>query len=140
MNKTFPPLIFALLLSGCATAPLPPFLSEPNPCTDRGFASERTSSKFVYFSEPWRLRSVEGVITDPGHTNYLWIELRPARRLRPLREVQPDKDGHFRFSGVTEGTYCFKVWGPGWEIYVGTIIVSRSAPAAARLSFRMYPE
>jgi hypothetical protein len=128
-----------LWLTSCASMRSTAVLRWPNDCEDEGFAPGRESSKTEVFSQPWVLRSVEGVIRDPGLGNYLWIELRPLRRLRPRREVQPDGDGHFRIPGVADGTYCFKVWGPGFRIYVGTIVVSKTADPNARFSFDMDP-
>lgn len=133
-------LVGVLWLTSCASMRSTAVLRWPNDCEDEGFAPGRNSHYTEPFFEPWVLRSVEGVIRDPGMGNYLWIELRPLRRLRPRREVQPDGDGHFRIPGVADGTYCFKVWGPGWRTYVGTIVVSKTADPNARFSFDMLPD
>jgi hypothetical protein len=136
--------IAALLLGSCASAQGKGAESnspKKSRCGIGGFARSPSEHIVVERDQPFRVRTVEGVITSQGGD---WpdgisvlFELRPTHGAGKLKQVKTDSRGSFKMPDVPPGDYCFKATVDGWQSVVGVIVVTEAADPAARVSFEM---
>jgi hypothetical protein len=109
-------------------------------CGVEGFTRTASDHLIVQLQQPFRVRTVRGVITSEGGdwppSVVVRVELRNGR-MNDIREARTDDGGRFEIRGVAEGRYCFKASAEGWQSVVGTIIVTAAANPADRVSFAM---
>jgi hypothetical protein len=101
------------------------------------FTMSPTEHQIVVVEQPFRVRSVEGVIdfqNKPGERlGNVLFEIEGPGTLRTIRRAITDKDGRFKIRRVPEGTYRFKTTRDGFNSAVGTIVVSKKAQKDDRI-------
>ena len=71
----------------------------------------------------------------PEHPHLVLMQLYNPQSKQYFK-VRADARGDYHLD-VPEGTYCFKVSAPGWQNFVGTIVVDGKAPKANRLNLTL---
>jgi hypothetical protein len=134
----------ALLLGSCASAQARGAESNPSKksrCGIEGFTKSPSEHIVVELDQPFRLKTVEGVIASQGGVwpdgIFVLFELRPTHGTNKLRQAKTDSRGSFKIPDVAPGEYCFKATADGWQSVVGVIIVSKASDPATRVSFEM---
>lgn len=145
MVRTLLLATFAVVISSCASAPPPsPLLPAEESCR-RALIAHREDwggSKTEPVDEAFYVRTIEGDYTMGGLAFALdaLLYLRPVARPGPIIAVSVDNEtGRFRIPKVRQGVYCFRTSALGWRNRTGTIIVSKHAPADARIRLEMEP-
>ena len=90
----------------------------------------------------FHVRTIEGEVTVegalwPGEVTYVYV--RPVNQSGPTMVTVATEEGRFRIPEVPQGKYCFATSALGWRNRTGTIIVSKHAPADARIRLEMEP-
>jgi hypothetical protein len=138
-------LAAAAPLAGSCTATLGRG-AEPTPpkkpsCGIEGFTKSPSEHIIVELDQPFRVRSVEGVIKGQGgdwpEGVSVLFELRPTRGESKLKHANTDGRGSFKIPAVPAGEYCFKATADGWQSVVGVIVVSQDADPANTVTFEM---
>ena len=90
--------------------------------------------------EPFHVESVAGVITIERSDQALpkaLFEIEGPGSQRRIRHGVSDSRGTFKISHVPYGTYRFKATLNGFSSVIGTIVVSRDAARASRITIKM---
>lgn len=110
-------------------------------CGLEGFSTSAAEHVIVEIKDPFRVRSVEGVITSQGGE---WpegvspiFEIRRPGRSEKVRQLQTDAHGLFTMPKVPPGEYCFKATVTGWQSVVGTIVVTADADPKRTITLEM---
>src|SRR5262245_44386002 len=105
----------ALLIGSCASAQARGADSSPSKkygCGIEGFTKSPSEHIVVELDRPFRVKTVEGVITSQGGEwpdgVFVLFELRPNHGKSKLRQSKTDSRGSFKVSDVPPGEYCFK--------------------------------
>ncbi|HEV2467943.1 MAG TPA: carboxypeptidase regulatory-like domain-containing protein [Candidatus Sulfotelmatobacter sp.] len=126
-------LFLATPFAWAQTAP-PPDLSD--------FTKSPTEHIIDQIEDPFRVRTVMGTITttagEEGRADVL-LEIEGPNDERIVRHTLTDKHGRFKISKLPEGNYRFKATLYGFQSVMGTIIVSKHAPATADIRIEMRP-
>jgi len=105
------------------------------------FTKSPTEHIINQVDEPFHVKSVTGTITfqasDQGVPKVLF-EIEGPGLERTIRHSLSDGHGHFKISHVPQGTYIFKATLNAYESVVGTIVVSRQAAEAAKITIQMH--
>jgi hypothetical protein len=91
--------------------------------------------------EPITVRAVAGTITvENGHGEPIadaFFDVRGPEDNKTVREGTTDRDGYFSIKNVPRGTYQFKATCYGFDVIVGTLVVTKAAPKAARIKIEL---
>lgn len=135
---------FVLLISCASAEPKSSATRESSKqasCGIEGFTKSPSEHMVVQLEQPFRVRSVEGVVTSQGgdwpEGISVLVELRSARSAGTMKQARSDPRGSFKIPDVAPGEYCFKATADGWQSVVGVIIVSKTADPASRVNFEM---
>lgn len=134
-----------LLVGGCrstqAKADSKPAAAAGKRCGADGFTKSPSEHMLVELEKPFKVRSVEGVISSEGgewpEGTSVIFELRSTRDQGKVRQVRTDSRGSFKIPDLPPGEYCFKATANGWQSVMGVIVVARDADAASKITFEM---
>lgn len=134
-----------VLFMGCASAQTKSSASQEkaksSTCGIEGFTKSPSEHIVVELEQPFRVRSVEGVITSQGgdwpEGTVVLLEVRPAHGAGAMRHAQTDSRGVFKIPNIAPGEYCFKATAEGWQSVVGLIVVSKTTDPATKVNFEM---
>ena len=119
-----------------------PFVSsQTSPPPDvSDFTKSPTERTIDQIEDPFRVRTVMGTVSttagDEGRADVL-LEVEGPNDDRTMRHVLTDKHGHFKIPKLPEGNYRFKATLYGFQSVMGTIVVSKHAPAMADIKIEM---
>jgi hypothetical protein len=145
MVRTLLLATFAVVISSCASAPPPSPLLPAEASCRRALIAHREDwggSKTEPVDQVFHVRTIEGEVTVegalwPGEVTYVYV--RPVNQSGPTMVTVATEEGRFRIPEVPQGKYCFATSALGWRNRTGTIIVSKHAPADARIRLEMEP-
>jgi len=128
----------------CITGALLAFASfaaaQSSPPPDLSDFTKSPTEHIEQIEDPFTVRAVTGTIrtaaSEGGRADVLF-EMEGPGDERTMRHTLTDKNGHFKISKLPEGNYRFKATLYGFQSVVGTIIVSKRAPATSEIKIEM---
>jgi hypothetical protein len=106
----------------------------------RGFTRSPTEHIIVDFEEIPMVRTFEGAVVIKERSEPLegvLVELRGPGSIEAIRGVRTNRRGVFKFAGVSDGLYVFKVTLNGFQSIVGSVHIRRSGKKADSIRFEM---
>lgn len=104
---------------------------------EKGFLRSPTEHIIVELPEPFRVRNVEGSITDPHNDIVARVAFEIRDESGSIRTALTDSRGRFNIRGVPKGTYRFKATENGFQSIVGTLIIAKDAPKKSKITLQM---
>lgn len=104
-----------------------------------GFTMSPTEHEIIQADRPFTVHDVKGLVFDGSGAEMddVVVEIRDANGR--IRGTKTNPKGAFKFGGLPEGTYRFKVTMGGFKSVVGEIVVSRNARKSDIIKIEMWP-
>jgi hypothetical protein len=87
--------------------------------------------------KPFTLRAVRGVVLDASGAEMDGVVVEIRDEAGRIRGTKTNSKGTFKLSGVSKGTYKFKVTMNGFQSVVGNIIISKKANKTDQMKIAM---
>jgi hypothetical protein len=103
----------------------------------KGFTKSPTEHIIDEPDKPFTLRAVMGVVLDPSGAEMDGVVVEIRDEAGRIRGTKTDRKGTFKLSGVSKGTYKFKVTMNGFQSVVGNIVVSKKTNKSDQMKIVM---
>lgn len=103
----------------------------------KGFTKSPTEHIIDEPDKPFMLRAVRGVVLDASGAEMDGVVVEIRDEVGRIRGTKTNSKGTFKLSGVSKGTYKFKVTMNGFQSVVGNIIISKKANKTDQMKIAM---
>jgi hypothetical protein len=103
----------------------------------KGFTKSPTENIIDEPDQPFTVRAVRGLVLDPSGAERDGVVVEIRDEAGRIRGTKTNRKGTFKFGGVPNGTYKFKVTLDGFQSVVGDIVVSKRANKADHMKIVM---